>query len=227
MRNYYELVASLPHLPRFDQAESLPISRERLLNRLKMLEPEDYKIADKAAELIAWRRQTTGRTDAEIVEIYKDGMKLFSSPVLKELLGLPINQRTILSALRRKEMGLPKPASKELWGMGDLVGHIERNWDAPYFKLAAVYPWIVQAKADLQSNDSLHLEYLLKNLIWDKLGRLLFKNSFGFEVVIAYLMKWDIIQQWLSFKKEGATSRFEEEIKDIVDKYEQRFSSSL
>lgn len=222
MRNYYELVASLPHLSRFDQAESLPISRERLLDRLKMLEPEDYKIADKAAELMVWRRQTTGRSDAEIVEIYKKGMKLFSSPILKELMEFPMNQRTILSALRRKEMGLPKPLPDELWGIGDLVGHIERNWDDPYFKLAALYPWIVQAKADLQSGDSLHLEYFLMNLIWDKLDRLLFKNYFGFEVVIAYLMKWDLIQQWLSLKKEGATSRFEEEIKDIMDKYEQR-----
>ena len=85
MGNYYELIASLPHLPRFDKAESLPMSRERLLNRLKMLEPEDYKKADKAVEFLAWRRQPVGRTNVQIVEIYHQGLKIFSTPLLKEL----------------------------------------------------------------------------------------------------------------------------------------------
>ena len=47
-------------------------------------------------------------------------------------------------------MGLPKPEHGELWGVGDLIAHIERNWDDPLFKLGTVYPWIVQAKTYLQ-----------------------------------------------------------------------------
>jgi hypothetical protein len=222
MGNYYELIASLPHLPRFDKAESLPISRERLLNRLKMLEPEDYIKADRAAEFLAWRRQPVGRTNAQIVEIYHQGLKIFTTPLLKELFEFPVNQRTILSALRRKEMGLPKPEHGELWGVGDLITHIERNWDDPLFKLGSVYPWIVQAKTYLQNGESLNLEYLLMNLVWDKLDRLLFKNYFGFEVMIAYLMKWDMIQQWLTYKQEAAVIRFEELIVEVVNEYEQR-----
>lgn len=67
-RGYYTIIASLPHLPRFDKAERLPISRERLIQRLKMLEPEDFKLAENVAEFIAWRRQPVGRTDTEVHE---------------------------------------------------------------------------------------------------------------------------------------------------------------
>jgi hypothetical protein len=222
VRKYYELITSLPHLQRFDKAETLPISRERLLNRLKMLEPEDYQAIDKAAEFLVWRRQPTGRTNAQIVEVYTQALKIFSSPGLLELFSFPVNQRTILSALRRKELGLPKPEPGELWGVGDLIGHIERNWEDPLFKLGAIYPWIAQAKTYLQNGESLQLEYLLLNLVWDKLDRLLFKNYFGFEVIVAYLMKWDMIHQWLTYQQEAATSRFEELIEEAVNEYEQR-----
>jgi hypothetical protein len=226
MGNYYELIASLPHLPRFDKAEVLPISRERLLNRLKMLEPEDYKKVDQAAQFLAWRRQPTGRTNAQVVEIYRSALKIFSTPLLKELFEFPVNQRTILAALRRKEMGLLKPEKKELWGVGKLVAPIERNWDDPLFKLGALYPWIAQAKTYLQNGESLKLEYLLMNLVWDRLDRLLFKNNFGFEVIVAYLMKWDMIQQWLTYKQEAAIGRFEELIAEVVEEYEQRVKAA-
>ena len=42
-RSYYTLVASLPALPRLEQAERLPINETRLVERLRMLHPEDAK----------------------------------------------------------------------------------------------------------------------------------------------------------------------------------------
>ncbi len=36
---YYDLVASLPHLPHFERAERLPITRLRLDQRLRLLKP--------------------------------------------------------------------------------------------------------------------------------------------------------------------------------------------
>lgn len=207
---YYTLVASLPHLPRFYQADRLPITRERLLERLKMLSPEDYRLAEIVAEFIAWRRQPIGRTNNEIVSIYNQGVEtIFESQRLRPLFELSVNQKTILSALRRHENGLPRPNPGEKWGAGPLVSHIEYNWEKPFFKLRFVYPWIVQAHNLLHEGETLKLDYLLFNLIWNKLDYLLFKNYFGFEVVIAYLLKWDILQQWLTYNKQEAKGRFE------------------
>lgn len=222
-KGYYTLVASLPHLPRFDKADRLPISRERLLQRLKMLDSEDYKLAEIAAEFIAWRRQPVGRTNAEILSIYNRGVNLiFESKLLKPLFELPINQKTIMTALRRREKGLPRPNSGELWGVGPLVQHIEHNWDKPFFKLHSLYPWITQAQTYLHEGELLKLEYLLAQLTWNRLEFVLIKNYFGFEVIAAYLLKWDILQQWLSYNIEKAQARFDELVLETIDEYEQR-----
>lgn len=211
MKSYYTLIASLPYLPRFDKATRLPITRESLLQRLKMLDSEDFRLADSAADFIAWIRQPIGRTNTEIVSVYnKEANLIFESPLLKPLFEMSINQRTIMTALRRREIGLPGPNSKELWGVGPLAKHIEHNWDKPFFKLNSIFPWIMQAEDYFKSGELLKLEYLLMNLVWNRLDFLLFKNYFGFEVVIAYLLKWDILRKWLSYNKELAKTRLEE-----------------
>lgn len=220
-KGYYTLVTSLPHLPRFDKAQRLPITRERLIQRLKMLDPQDYELALLVTEFIAWRRQPVGRTNAEIIDIYDRGAeRIFESERLKPLFELPVNQKTIIAALRRREKDLPRPLPSEA-GVGPLAAHIARNWEAPFFKLQATYPWIVTAASHLHEGELLKLEYLLFNLIWNRLENLLFKNYFGFEVVAAYLLKWDILQQWLSYNKEGAKVRFNELVLETINGYEQ------
>lgn len=222
-KGYYTLVTSLPHLPRFDKADRLPISRERLIQRLKMLDSDDYKLAEIVAEFITWRRQPMDRTNAEIVSIYNQGLKtIFESRLLQPLFELPVNQKTIITALRRREKGLPRPSPGEPWGVGPLVLHIEHNWDKPFFKLHSTYPWIVQAQSYLHEGELLKLEYLLANLIWNKLEYLLIKNYFGFEVVVAYLLKWDILQQWLSYMTEEAKDRFDKLVSETINEYEQQ-----
>lgn len=216
-KGYYTLITSLPHLPRFDKANRLPITRERLIQRLKMLDVEDYKLAEIVAEFISWRRQPVGRTNAEIVSVYNQGInQIFESKLLKPLFELTISQKTIITALRRREKGLPRPHPGELWGAGSLVSHIEHNWDKPFFKLQSTYPWIVQAQAYLHDGELLKLEHLLATLIWNKLEFMLVKNYFGFEVVVAYLLKWDILQQWLSYNTEAAKARFDELVSDSL-----------
>jgi hypothetical protein len=79
------------------------------------------------------------------------------------------------------------------------------------------YPWIVQAENHLRQGELLKLEFLLANLVWNKLEFLLFKNYFGFEVVIAYLLKWDILQQWLSYNAEKAKIRFDELVSETIN----------
>ena len=221
--HYYTLLTSLPHLPRFDQVDRLPITQERLMERLKMLTPEDYQLVEIVADFIAWRRQPVGRSNAEILSIYNQGAeKIFESPLLKPLFELPINQKTIITALRRREKGLPPPQAKEEWGVGPLAAHIAHNWDKPFFKLQAAYPWIVQAQTYLRQRELLKLEYMLANHIWNKLEYLLYKNHFGFEVVVAYLLKWDILRQWVSYNKEKALLRFDELVGETIYEYEKR-----
>ena len=77
---YYTLLASLPPLPRFDQTERLPITRERLAQRLRMLSPEDAELFECAAEFLAWRRQTATRTDQEMIANFKKDGRTHRTP---------------------------------------------------------------------------------------------------------------------------------------------------
>ncbi len=214
---YYTLLASLPPLPRFDGALRLPISKERLNQRLKMLRPDDARFLEKMTTFLSWQNDAASFNDREMIARFHILEELVVEPVLKDLLLLPFDQRTILAAFRRRHRGIPAPRSEELWGAGRLVRHIERNWEAPHFKLEAVYPWVPQVRLHLDSGDSPALERLLHHTLWDHLDRTVAAYDFGFPAVISYRLKWGILHQWLSRDSDKARIRFEELLKEITD----------
>jgi hypothetical protein len=220
---YYTLIASLPPLVRYDRAERLPINPERLQQRLRMLEPEDADVVERATAFLAWERHPAERTDSEMVASYTRLAALIDHPALTAMFEFPINQRTIMVALRRRHRGRPVPAADELWGVGPLVRHIVRNWDHPDFRLASLYPWIPEARAHVEAGEALALERLLMSVNWDWVDRLAQGNEFGFEKVLAYLFKWHILQRWLSYDSEAAKARFEELITGVIDEKERLF----
>jgi hypothetical protein len=213
---YYTLLASLPPLPRFDQADRLPITRERLRQRSSMLAPDDAELLERAAAFLAWQQQTATRTDQEMIVSFKKMEEHIAQPIFQSIFDFPIDQRTIMAALRRRFRGLPAPASGESWGVGRYVNHIERNWDDPHFKLSAVYPWIPQARIHLEAGETLALERLLKNTLWDHVDRSVSSHEFGFSAVLTYIIKWDILHQWLSYDIENAKARFEELVTEVT-----------
>jgi len=213
---YYTLLASLPPLPRFDQADRLPITRERLRQRFSMLAPDDAESLERAAAFLAWQQQTATRTDQEMIASFKQMEEHIAQPILQSIFDFPIDQRTIMAALRRRFCGLPAPAPGESWGVGRYVNHIERNWNDPHFKLSAVYPWIPQARIHLEAGETLALERLLKNTLWDHVDRSVPSYEFGFSAVLTYIIKWDILHRWLSYDIENAKARFEELVTEVT-----------
>jgi hypothetical protein len=219
---YYTLLASLPPLPRFDRAERLPITRERLRQRNSMLTPEDAALLERAAEFIAWQRQTATRTDEEMITAFRKLHEQLAHPTLQSFFEFPIDQRTITAALRRRHRGFPAPSHGDPWGVGRYVRHIENNWDDPHFKLGAAHPWIIQALVHLESGETLSLERLLKNVLWDHVDHSIEPYDFGFRAVLAYMLKWDILDQWLFYNIEDAETRFQELVAEVIDEQQQR-----
>ena len=214
---YYTLLASLPPLPRFDRAERLPITRERLLMRAAMLTSADAERFEYVAEFLAWQRQTATRSDAEMIASFKKLEAHISHPDLQKFLELPVDESTIMAALRRRQRGRAAPSAGELWGVGRYVRHIEKYWESPHFKLSAVYPWIVQARTLLEAGETLALERLLMDTIWDHADRSVKPYDTGFKAVLSYIIKWDILDQWLSYGVEEAGKRFEELVAEVID----------
>lgn len=193
---------------------------ERLKERLTMLWPEDAKLVDSVSSFIIWHRQPMERSDTEMFTVYQKLVESIDNPVIKEMINLRIDIRTIVVALRRRYRGLPAPKSGELWGVGCWVQHIERHWDDQNLKLASVFPWIPQVREYLENGDSLELERLQMNQVWDGMDRLTDKNYFGIDVILSYLFKWDMMQRWLANNVDAAITRFDELVSEAINDQE-------
>jgi hypothetical protein len=213
---YYTLVASLPRLPYFDRADRAPITPLRLEQRLRMLESEDARQLDRARTLAGWRMVSERpKTDAERAAQWHIALQETQNPALREFIEFRMDQQTILSGLRRRHAGLGTHTGDPIWGAGRWVRRIEQHWDDPDFRLASMYPWVPEARACVEGNDAIGLERLLMNIVWRRLSRIAEGNLFGFEAVLAYVFKWDILQAWLVRNAEGGKKRFQELIKGV------------
>lgn len=215
---YYTLVGSLPHLPRFDRAEHLPISRLKLDQRLKMLDPEDAEELARAEVLAAWQL-TLGKpkTDAAMVAQFQEVLAATRRPALREYLEYRLGLQTLMAALRRRRAGLPVPARTEIWGVGPWVSAIEAHWEVPDFRLSMTHRRLPEALRHLEGEDALALERLLMDVLWRRLGRIAESRPFGFEAVFAFVFQWDILNNWLARNAAVAKTRFQELIKEVTD----------
>ncbi|MBW1687409.1 MAG: DUF2764 domain-containing protein [Deltaproteobacteria bacterium] len=221
---YYTLVASLPRLVHFERAEWLPLSRKQLDQRLSMLVPEDAVQLRLAEALVQWQRQPITRTTQEMLRGYRLVMERASQPSLREFVDFRMSQRTALVALRRQRRGLGPPASGEIWGVGPWVRRIETHWDRADLGFGNILPWVEEARGLLEAGNATGLERLLMNAVWRQLSRMADPQPFGFEQVLAFVFKWDIVQLWLSYDADAAKTRFQQLIAEVTRDHQQLFT---
>jgi hypothetical protein len=209
-KRYYTLAASLPRLVHFERAERLAINRQRLEQRLGNLSPGHAAQLSAAEQLVGWQQQPAGRTDAEVVALYRKVSPTLDNDALRDFVRFRMGQRTVLAALRRRQRGERPPASDNEWGVPPRAQWLSSHWDAPDFGLSGHYPWIGQARELLEARSAWDLERLLMNVMWERLGRIADQQLFGFEEVFAFVFKWDIVNRWLSYQADAAVERFRE-----------------
>jgi hypothetical protein len=221
---YYTLVASLPRLPHFEAAAWLPLSRKRLDERLSMLSLEDRRQLRLAEDLVKWQRQPVTRTDEQVAEQYRKLMPNIPDPSLRDFVEYRMAQRTALVALRRRRLGQGAPAAGEVWGVGPWLNLMTSSWEREDLGLGNLLPWISEAARLLESGDALELERLLMDAVWTRLGRIAERSPFGFEPVIAFVFRWDILQRWLSYNAESGKIRFQELVAEVTREQQQLFA---
>jgi hypothetical protein len=216
-RSYYTLMASLPALPRLEKAKVLPINEVRLRERLTMLHEEDAVLVRETTRFLRWQRQPVQRTDREIVLLFERILnKLQDHEAIAAMVTLRMDVRTVMAALRRRHLGIPRPEKGEIWGTGEWTRPIMQNWDDPDFKLGYVFPWISRVRNYLEKGETVELEKQLMHVVWNRAEQLAFLKPFGFDSLIAYLFKWDILQRWLSFDKQEAKKRFKSLVLEVM-----------
>ena len=223
-KKYYTLVASLPHLPWVEEAEVLPINKERLMARLRMLDPEDLEDIEACQKYLLFRHQPTEIKDEILLGQYKKFFENINNETLQAFANRHMGTRILIASLRRKVKNMTPYPAKFYNALSGWAQHIENNWEDRYFKLSSIFPWVVQAREFLESGDALGLDRLLMSVVWRNLDRYQEGKDFEFEEVFAIVFKWHMLERWMAHNESQAQERFEELMKEVTASHEQVFS---
>ncbi|HET8698898.1 MAG TPA: DUF2764 family protein [Gammaproteobacteria bacterium] len=215
-RRYYMLVCSLPALPpRLDDPRPA-ISKERLADRLRMLEPEDAAEIDTLRAVLDWGHQFGEADDTVIVERAAELVARAKNSLVHEILELGMDTRMIAAALRSRRRNVPLPAV----GFGALLGHLRRNLHKPDLGLRQRYPWIAAADELLARGDLLSLQRrFVANGLWEYCTRRAEAYMFELEAVVLYVVRWDCLRRWRQLDADRGRAIFETLVKETLGEY--------
>lgn len=214
------LVSSLPQLPvRFDTGR-LPISWPTLRDRLRMLDPEDSFVTRQVGLYFLWDRQPLDRTDDEVIARYHELMQESANPLVRHLIQSRTEMRLLLSAIRRQRAGLGPPNwAGNVRGAEALTSHVRKHWNQPHFNLGARYRWVEAFTRFYDSGDVVEAQRVVFAERWNDWTRIAEKHTFSFEAIIAYLVRWEIIDRWASQNPEAGIARFANLIEETLGEY--------
>lgn len=223
-RSYYMLVSSLPQLPvRFDSGR-LPISWATLNERLQLLHPADRQVTRQLGLYFLWDSQPLDRTDDEVVARYHELLAGASNPLVRHLIQSRTEMRLLLSAIRRQRRGLPPPSwAGKVKGCEGLTNSLRKAWSHPQLGLGARYPWVEAFTRFYDSGDAGEAQWVLFAQRWRDWTRIAEQHTFSFEAVIAYLVRWEIIDRWTSQNAEAGYGRFANLIEETLGEYATAF----
>lgn len=207
---YTLLLSSLPVQPtNLFSAKILPISRIQLDKRLSLLDAQDAEDLARIETLLHWSKMQEA-DDEHIVKIGQCELSRIRSDFLRDIVAWRLELRTLLTALRRKQAGETLHVPEPFFGFGKHLPMIRRNWQKTDFGLGNAQPWIKQAQQFLADGQVVALDKLMLNLNWHHYARLSLGHTFDFPAVVLYVLRWDLIQRWVSYDEDRALLRFNE-----------------
>ena len=207
---YIMLMTSLPSPEGLFLAKRPPLSRLKLDRRLRVLKPEDAHALKLTEQALHWGEMPISSTDEEIVKRAKRALRQIENEAVRLYIRNRLEIRTCMVALRRRHRGEQAPAPGTLWGFGRWTSHIARNWNEAAFRLDIVFPWLRKADQLLKDGETLALQRLIFEEAWKSVNRLKGQHQYDFEAVVAYVIKWNIVDRWGRYNNEEAAERFEE-----------------
>ncbi len=214
---YYDLIASLPHLPYFVQANRLPITERQLLQRLGPLTPDHARQLKQAQPLVAWRIDRAMQvSDADLVKGYSQLAAEHFDSHLMDYVSFRMEMLTLLWGLRHKLADLTIPEKSVVMTLSPCARWMHSHWGQADFGLAYAHPWLPQAANMISQADAQGLERQLIDLCWNWLSRCAEQNYFRFADVMAYVFRWDMLRAWLACDATQAKVRFTELVDEVT-----------
>lgn len=207
---YTLLLSSLPVQPAELFSSRLPvISRIQLDKRLALLDADDAADLARIEGLLHWSKMHEW-DDATIIKAGERELTLIRSDFLRDIVCWRLELRTLLTALRRRHAGENITAADPFYGFGGHLQFIRRYWQKPDFGLGNTLPWIKQAQQFIAEDKPLELDKLMLELNWQHYARLSVGHYFDFPAVVLYVLRWYLINRWVSYDKDRALLRFNE-----------------
>lgn len=206
---YVMLMSSLPALGQLLGCTTPAITVTRLEERLRFLSPEDRADLDAMISALAWKRIPLGTDESVYLAHVARQMEKVRSPVLRNIIRDRLEIRTLTAALRRRHAGQEAPAPGVPWGYGRHVETIRKNWAQPDFGVATSFPWVNQAREQMDAGDTTGLERTMLQAAWNAAARYADGHYFDFEAVAVYVMRWNLADHWVHYDIASATRRFE------------------
>ncbi|MGQ3676643.1 hypothetical protein ACT6QH_14245 [Xanthobacter sp. TB0139] len=206
---YVMLMSSLPALGQLLGSATPAITITRLEERLRFLSPGDRADLDAMASALSWKRIPLGTDETAYLAHVARQMEKVRSPVLRNIIRDRLEIRTLTAALRRRHAGEEAPAPGLLWGYGRHLETIRKNWALPDFGVATSFPWVNQAREQLEAGDTRGLERTMLQAAWNAAARYADGHYFDFEAVAVYVMRWNLADHWVRYDIAAATRRFE------------------
>jgi len=208
---YTMLMASLPpHPMSLWNFKNKPVTRLHFERQLKLLTEQDTQQLAAIESVLHWHKMQEANSDAEISVEAERVIQSINNPTLQKAIIWRLELRTVITAIRRRKLGLNPPAKNEPWGYGQVVPFIRNNWHVDDFSLSRRFPWLMQAKTLFETDQSLELEKLLLNLSWQYYESIGQGHYFDFEAVVIYALRWDIVSRWTKCDEQAAMKHFEE-----------------
>ena len=207
---YIMLIASLPSPEALFLAKRPPLSRLKLDRRLRVLAPEHARDLKLTEEVLHWGDIPLDMTEEQIVARAKYAMKQIESETVRLYIRDRLEIRTCMAALRKRLRGDPAPTPGTVWGFGRWTGHIARNWTEGTFRLDHVFPWLREADRLLKERDTLPLQRMILEQAWKSVNRNKREHQYDFEAVVAYVLKWNIVDRWGRYNGEQSAERLEQ-----------------
>lgn len=120
-----------------------------------------------------------------------------SSTFLRVYFKFEKDLRNIMVAIRARRKGL-SPSDYLVGEEGDIIDSLNRS-TAEDFGLGIDYPWIERLLAE---KEPLETEETIQAIIWETLDEMTEQLDFDFDVILAYLLKLQILERNLALSEE-------------------------
>lgn len=213
--SYYLLQSSLPSLPPHFEVKHTPIPPFLLAQRLKLLPEDDGERLNELVDFLVWDRQAIDRSEQDVIDQYQRFENLRSGSVIRMLVDHRMNVRTLVCALRNRDIDRPPPM-----GVGPYLPIIQKKWQEPFFGLEGRFPWLEKFQSERVAGNAVAAERILLQATWQRWTRIATEYSFSFEAIVLYFARWEIIDRWTSMNATRGEDRFDQLVTKVLQTHE-------